>query len=146
LTLSIPNTIAKPDANDVPGEKPKTLAGILKRYSAGRLSSGSLLTPPNGTPFFSQLYRNLVFAIHMADQLKVQWGLVNLTSKRAYEEMSDDLTTFANAVLPPESSQRFVRYTWEKLFHDHVEGNGDLHELATYLRYKSASCGSAFDI
>ncbi len=140
------NTVAEWDASDVPGEKPKSPAGILQRYSAGRLPPGSLLAPPAGTPFFSQLYRNLVFAIRMADQLKVQWGLVNLTSKRAYEKMSDDLTTFANAVLPPESRQRFVRYTWEQLFRDRVEGNDDFAELATYLRFKSANRGQAFEI
>lgn len=140
------NTIAKPGAKDVSGEKPKTPAGILERYSADRLPSGSLLSPTKETPLFSQLYRNLVFAIHMAAQLDVQWGLVNLTSKRAYEKMSDDLTTFTNTVLPPESRQRFVRYTWEQLFHDHVEGKDDLHDLATYLRFKSANCVGAFDI
>jgi hypothetical protein len=141
------NTIAKPGAKDVPGEKPKSREGIIRRYNkADRLPTGSLLTPTKEAPLFSQLYRNLVFAIHMANQLNVQWGLVNLTSKRAYEEMSGKLTTFANAVLPPESRQRFVRYTWEQLFRDHVEGKDNLQELATYLRFKSANCGRAFDI
>lgn len=139
------NTIAKPGPNDVPGEKPKTPAGILNRYSADRLPPGSLLIPTNETCFFSQLYRNLVFAIHMAAQLNVQWGFVNLTSKLLPKEVSA-LTTFANAVLPPNTRQRFVRYTWEKLFRDHAEGNDDLQELSTYLRYKSANCGRAFDI
>ena len=140
------NTIAKPDEKDVSGEKPKSPAGILKRYSVDRLPSGSLLTPPNGTPFFSQLYRNLVFAIHMAGQLNVQWGLVNLTTKRACEERSADLATFTSAVLPLKSRQRFVRYTWEQLFHDHVEGKGDFHELATYLQFKSENRHPAFEI
>ncbi len=145
------NTTTKPDGNDVPDEKPKSREGILRRYSADRLPTGSLRTPTKDTPLFSQLYRNLVFAIHMAKELDVQWGLVNLTSKhlpskRASEKMSADLTTFADAVLPPESRQRFVPYTWEQLFRDHVEGKDDLHELATYLRLKSANRGKAFDI
>lgn len=141
-----PNTIAKWDAIDVPREKPKSPAGILERYSVDRLPSGSLHAPPNGAPFFSQLYRNLVFAIHMADQLKVQWGLVNLTTKQAYDKMADDLATFANAILPPAGQQRFVRYTWEKLFRDHVEGKDDLQELATYLRFKSSNRDKVFEI
>ena len=140
------NPIAKPSANDVPGEKPKSREGILDRYRADQLPPGSILTPTKEAPLFSQLYRNLVFAIRMAEKLNVQWRLVNLTSKQAYEEMSDDLATFTNAVLPAESQQRFVRYTWEQLFHDHVEGKDDLQELATYLRYKSANRGRAFDI
>jgi hypothetical protein len=49
-----------------------------------------------------------------------------------------------NAVLPPGTRQRFVRYTWEELFRDHVEGIDDLRELATYLQFKSANCGRAF--
>ena len=53
--------------------------------------------------------------IWCSHQLKVQWGLVNLTLKRACEEVPDDLATFANAVLPLESRQRFVRYTWEHI-------------------------------
>ena len=140
------NTTVKPGETDKDGEKPKTRKGILRRYNANKLPSGSLLTPADETPLYSQLYRNLVFAIYMAKQLKVQWGLVNLTLKRAYEEVPDDLATFANAVLPLESRQRFVRYTWEQLFRDHVEGNEDLQKLATYLRYKSANCGPAFEI
>ena len=68
------NTTAQPGATDDPGEKPKTPAGILERYSADRLPPGSLLTPTDETPLFSQLYRNLVFAIHMADTTQSSMG------------------------------------------------------------------------
>jgi hypothetical protein len=139
------NTIAKPGAKDSPREKPRTPTGILQRYSTRKLPPGSLLTPTKEIPLFSQLYRNLVFAIHMASQLNVQWGLVNLTSKLPPKEMSD-LRTFTDAVLAPDTRQRFVSYTWEQLFRDHVEGRDKLHELAAYLRHKSANCGRAFDI
>ncbi len=139
------NPIADTGETDVPGEKPKTPAGILGRYSADQLPPGSLITPATEAPLFSQLYRNLVFAIWMAAKLNVEWRLVNLTSKLLAKEMSNDLATFTNAVLPPRTQQRFVRYTWEKLFRDHVEVD-DLRELATYLRFKSANCGRAFDI
>jgi len=141
-----PNTTVRPGAADKPKEKPKTRKGILDRYSVDQLPPGSLLAPTDETPLFSQLYRNLVFAIYMAKQLKVQWGFVNLTSQRAYKKMSDDVTAFSNAVLPPESRHRFVRCTWEQLFRDHVEGKADLDELATYMRHKSANCVQAFGI
>jgi hypothetical protein len=76
----------------------------------------------------------------------VEWRLVNLTSSLLSNEQSDELATFINAVLPAGMQQRFVRYTWEQLFRDHVEGKDDLQELDTYLRFKSANCRSAFDI
>ena len=138
-----PNTTVRPGAIDKPEEMPRTRKGILVRY---KLPPGSLLTPSDETPLFSQLYRNLVFAIHMAKQLNVPWGFVNLTSQRARKKVSDDVTAFTNAVLPSESRHRFIRYTWEQLFHDHVEGRDDLQELADYLRHKSADCGKAFEI
>jgi hypothetical protein len=140
------NPTAGLGANDVSGDKPKTPAGILNRYRADRLPPGSLRIPTIEAPLFSQLYRNLVFAIWMAAKLNVEWRLVNLTSKLLSNETSNDLTTFINAVLPPGTRQRFVRYTWEQLFRAHVEGIDDLHELATYLRFKSANCGRAFDM
>jgi hypothetical protein len=140
------NPIAVSGGNDVPDEKPATREGILGRYSAGQLPPGALLTRANEAPLYSQLYRNLVFAIHMAAQLNVPWWVVNLTPKLLAKEMPDRRTTFIDAVLPSDSRRRFVRYTWEQLFRDHVEGKADLHELATYLRFKSANCCRAFDI
>lgn len=140
------NTVVKPGESNDAREKPKSAKGILQRYSIDQLPTGSLLSPSSDTPLYSQLYRNLVFAIYMADKLNVQWGLVNLTSKLPAEVMSVGLTDFTNAFLPRETRQRFVRYTWEQLFHDHVAGKGDLQELAPYLQFKSANCGKAFDI
>lgn len=140
------NTTANSGKNDVPGEKPKTPAGILNRYRADQLPPGSILTPTASVPLFSQLYRNLVFAIWMAKTLDVEWRLVNLTSSRLSNKRSEEPATFTNAVLPAGMQQRFVRYTWEQLFRDHVDGKDDLQELDTYLRYKSANCDRAFDI
>jgi hypothetical protein len=139
------NPIADAGEQDVPGAKPKTPAGILSRYSAEKLPTGSLLTPAAEAPLFSQLYRNLVFGIWMAAKLGVEWRLVNLTSKLTKKKASD-LTTFTDAVLPPGVRERFVRYTWAQLFREQVEGIDDLGELVTYLKFKSANCAKAFDI
>jgi hypothetical protein len=140
------NPIADSRKNDVPGMKPTTPVGILNRYRADQLPPGSILTPTAEVPLFSQLYRNLVFAIWMAKKLDVEWRLVNLTSSLLSNKLSDELATFTNAVLPAGMQQRFVRYTWEQLFRDHVEGKDDLQKLHTYLRFKSANCRRAFDI
>jgi hypothetical protein len=61
--------------------KSKTPAEILNRYRADRLPPDSLCVPTTETPLFSQLYRNLVFAIWMAAKLNVEWRLINLTRK-----------------------------------------------------------------
>jgi hypothetical protein len=69
------NTIASSSSDrDVSGDKPKSREGLLRRYTADALPPGALILPPpsvigwtdglNQKPFYSQLYRNLVFAIH----------------------------------------------------------------------------------
>jgi hypothetical protein len=110
------NPIADSRKNDVPGMKPTTPVGILNRYRADQLPPGSILTPTAKVPLFSQLYRNLVFAIWMAEKLDVEWRLVSLTSSPLSNKLSDKLATFTNAVLPADMQRRFVRYTWEQLF------------------------------
>jgi hypothetical protein len=136
------NPIADSSKNDVPGKSPTTREGILKRYRADQL-----LTPAADAPLFSQLYRNLVFAVWMANKLDVEWRLVNLTSNQLVDQLSEDeLAAFTNAVLPASMQRIFVKYTWEQLFRDHVEGKGDLQELDTYMQFKSANCRKAFDI
>jgi hypothetical protein len=57
------------EAKFTSGQKPRTPAGILNRYRADQLPPGSILTPTAEVPLFSQLYRNLVFAIWMAGKL-----------------------------------------------------------------------------
>lgn len=139
------NTIAVEGKKDVLGEKPKSPAGIMKRYSVGDLPLGSMSTDHLTPPFFSQLYRNLVFAIWMADRLNVEWRLVNLVSDKHHRD-SLDPTPFIHSLLPVETRHRFARYSWERLFRDHIEGKGHLSELANYLRYKSANREKGLDI
>ncbi len=133
------NTIAKNDAKVAPGEKPKSQAEILSRYAVSNLPPNSLKTDNIGPPFFSQLYRNLVFAIWMAQELNVEWRLVNLVSQMHHSDQQDP-TQFIRSLLPQTHQKRFVRYDWERLFQEHVKGNADLDELAGYLQYKSANC------
>ena len=69
------NTIASTSAtHDVADEKPKSREGILGRYTPTALPRDALLAPSSSGPFYSQLYRNLVFAIYMANKLERKVG------------------------------------------------------------------------
>jgi hypothetical protein len=132
------NTVARSaEAHDADGEKPKSREGILRRYAPSALPPGSLLDPPLSKPFYSQLYRNLVFAIYMANELKVRWRFVNLVSERQFSKYEDP-TPFIHAVLPEKSRPQFLFYSWERLYADHVARVEELKDLGEYMRNKSA--------
>jgi hypothetical protein len=133
------NTIAEHNAEDVANEKPKSQSGILLRYGVNGRPPTPLNTDHVCAPFFSQLYRNLVFATWMARQLEVEWRLVNLVSKLQHRERLDP-TPFIHSVLPSACRNHFVLYDWERFYGEHIDGRADLEELADYLRYKSANC------
>jgi len=143
------NTIATVDeSEDIGGEKPKSRAGILRRYSARSLPAGALLQPAPSAPFYSQLYRNLVSAISMAHELDVRWGLVNLVCegqlrRQEPKDAFGDPTTFIRGCLPEASHNQFLYYSWERLYADHVAKRPDLMDLAAYMDNKSASCEKA---
>ncbi|MHC4463833.1 MAG: hypothetical protein ACYTEK_16550 [Planctomycetota bacterium] len=146
------NTIAFASTiHDRPGEKPKSRDGILKRYAASELPDGVMLTPSLKEPFYSQLHRNLVFAIYMSDQLKVEWGLVNLVCDGQFRRHRNkpeygDPTEFIHGLLPRDSRDRFLRYSWERLYLDHVAEVPELKYLAEYLYYKSANGAKALAV
>jgi hypothetical protein len=145
------NTIAAASPHDdKPEEKPKSRAGILRRYTPDELPRGALIPDPAASPFYSQLYRNLVFAIHMAEQLGVEWAVANLFSERQSSQSRAaqyrDPTGFIHSVLPENRHERFVRYSWERLYSHHIRVLPRLNDLADYIRHKSAYCARAFDI
>lgn len=132
------------DAGDVAGEKPKSREGVLKRYSPSALPDDTLLQPAPSGHFYSQLYRNLVFAIHMANELGVKWGLVNLVCEgqsrlRQPADGFADPTPFMRTVLPAASHSQFLYYTWERLYADHIANAPQLQDLREYLYNKTAS-------
>ena len=142
------NTIASPnEPRNAANHKPKSRAGLLKRYSTELLQSDQ---QPHG-PFYSQLYRNLVFAIHMASKLGVRWGLVNLVcegqhSQRKANDTFADPTAFVQSFLHHKSRDQFVYSTWERLYAEHVSCNADLGDLQEYMRNKSASGAKALAV
>lgn len=144
------NTIASSSSgHDVSGDKPKSREGLLRRYAADALPPGAVRTDGlNQTPFYSQLYRNLVFAIHMATELGVSWGLVNLVCGKQFRQQANfqDPTPFIHELLPEKSRGQFLFYSWESLYANDVVKNADLKDLAAYMCNKSANGVKAFDI
>ncbi len=139
------NTIASASTtHDLTGEKPKSREGILGRYTPTALPHDALLVPSSSGPFYSQLYRNLVFAIHMANELGVRWGLVNLVGEGQFHQRKQkvefqDPSQFIHALLPKKSRDQFLFYTWERLYADHVAKATGLNDLAEYMYNKSAN-------
>lgn len=146
------NTIASADAaDDLSNEKPKSRDGIIGRYNSTALPNGMLLTPKSTGPFYSQLYRNVVFAMYMANQLKVEWAVVNLIGSKQFDQRKNkaefqDPTQFIHSLLPEESRSQFLFYNWERLYADHVANDNKLNDLAEYIKNKSANCAKAFAI
>jgi hypothetical protein len=143
------NTLAEGDeSGDIVGEKPRSRAGLLHRYSSATSPGGVMLVPPASGPFYSQLYRNAVFANHMATALGVKWGVVNLVSEsqRLPTEAFADPTPFMRSLLPAESQGLFRRYTWERLYTEHAFRKPGLSDLEAYMCNKSASGGRAFAV
>src|ERR1019366_8585445 len=144
------NTIALADViHENTDEKPKSREGILRRYKLPEHLSDRLLSPPQSGPFYSQLYRNLVFAIYMADKLGVDWSLANLVSdgqfhQREYKVEYQNPTQFIHSFLPEKSHDPFQFYSWERLYADHVANDNKLNVLAEYIKNKSANCAQAF--
>ena len=146
------NTVAAVSATqDIEGDKPKSRAGILDRYSIADLPVGSLRTPPTSGPFYAQLYRNPVFAIFMAQELGVPWTLLSLVNGGRFSDQQRDArfrdpTPFIRAILPVNSGERFRFYSWEQLHADHVANSAELNDLADYMCDKSANGVRAFTV
>jgi len=62
------------------GDKPNDIAGNLRRYAPSAIPS-VVDTSGASDPFYTQLYRNLVFPAHMANTLNVRWHVANLINK-----------------------------------------------------------------
>lgn len=143
------NTIASDSVtHDVTDEKPKSRKGVLGRYTSTALPPGALLAPSSSGPFYSQLYRNLVFAIYMANKLDVRWGLVNLVCKGQFRQRRNrvefrDPTQCIHALLPGKSRGQFLLYSWEQLYTDNIAKAIELKDLAEYMYNKSANGAKA---
>jgi hypothetical protein len=145
------NPLAKGDFdNEQEGEKPESIRGLLARYRPAALVSLKLNVESSRSPFYGQLYRNLVFAIHMAEQLKVEWYLVNLVSRYQFaskhSQEFDEPTSFIRSLLPPEHHERFRFAQWEGLYEECIRDVPELTPLKEYLTRKTAYACKALDV
>ena len=145
------NPLANTDSRtDHEGEKPHSIQGILARYEPARLTSVELNVVGASLPFFAQLYRNLVFAIHMAEQLNVQWYVVNLVSKHQFADKCSqefaDPRPFFRAILPSDCEGRFRFESWESLYETCVKDGRELTSLKDYLTRKTAYARKALGL
>lgn len=146
------NTIASSSpSQDLPEEKPKSREGVIRRYSPNSLPAGSLIESPPDAQFYSQLYRNLVFAIYMANQLGVPWGVASLVGEKQFQARESkaefrDPSGFIRELLPAHSREQFRFYSWERLYADYVIESSHLAPLADYMYNKSANGERAFAV
>ena len=87
----------------------------------------------------------------MANELGVNWGLVNLVSEKQFQQRQakaeyQDPTQFIRVLLPEKSRNQFLFYSWERLYANPVAKSIGMAELAGYMRNKSANCVKAFSL
>lgn len=140
------------------GDKPKSRAGLLRRYmerwpgSERYLDRRVLEQEPH---MHSQLFRNIIFAAWMAEQQKKDWHVVSLTSatqwgKQTSQQLAGydftDPTPTVRRYFKPGYQDHFTFCTWEGLHRDVIRGQPDLEPLSSYLKGKTAHLRQAFDL
>lgn len=139
------NTVAKGTAgSDLAGEKPKSRGGIMDRYPIAVLPMASPAHDSTDSPFYAQLYRNMIFAAQMAQDLKVSWMLLSLVSRNRFSDSHKDAcfrdpTPFFRSLLSRHCNERFRFYSWEQLYLDQVANRPEMNDLAEYMYDKSAN-------
>jgi len=139
------------------GQKPKSVEGILERYFIRNKfwKDGSRYIHPNDIDhkrFHGQLFRNIVFASGMAEKFDGDWQVVNLVSSTQWKKfknkrastMYEDPSEAVRCYLTDQSKQRFTFRTWEDLFAHVIKENDSLHDVAKYMKGKSAFFKPAF--
>jgi hypothetical protein len=148
-----------------PGEKPRTVHGLLEKYLPDASNLGAVLPARCVTPFYGQLFRNVVFAQAMARDAGIadaNWAVVNLVSdtqwtkarqtregRRAGGDMDasfEDPTVAIHSWLREEDRKRFRFSTWERLHATVIKGSSKLAAVDAYLKGKSANLRQAFDL
>jgi hypothetical protein len=148
VKFASPNGIA---GNTAPkaGEKPCNMADVLHQYDSV-LVRKVINKGAASKPFYIQLYRNLVFAVHMADSLGVPWRVANLVSRTQFDGHRGagylEPTRQIRALLDPNRRMQFTYRTWEDFWTQCVQGDEGMGELKEYFRKKSAFLARAFDL
>jgi len=152
------NTLAQIEKEkESSGQKPKSVEGILERYFIRNKfwKNGSRYIHPNDInhkKFHGQLFRNIVFASGMAEKFDGDWQVANLVSSTQWQKfknkrastMYEDLSEAVRCYLTDQYKQRFTFRTWECLFAHVIKDNSSLHDVAKYMKGKSAFFKPAF--
>ena len=102
--------------------------------------------------FYTQLFRNIVFACSMAElEGKIEWYVVNLRNQhllnlKKNRPASLPVVKNIRSYLKPRFKKTFKHLTWEDIYEQVVKGNPELADLTWYMKNKSLSCGRAFNI
>ncbi len=151
-----PNTLAISDSAKAK-EKPVDLLGLKGRYLKDTAAAASRVIDVQelAAPLHSQLFRNVVFAAHMAELAAIkEWYVVNLVGATLWNKRRradgasighslEDPTNDVRRYLRPVYRDRFSFCTWEGLYDTVLR---DLPSLAKYMRTKSANFGQAFNL
>jgi len=148
VKFASPNGIARNTAPKA-GEKPYSMSDVLDRYDSD-LVRKAINKGAASKPFYTQLYRNLVFAVHMADSLEVPWHVANLMSRTQFGRHKSagylEPTRQIRALLNPNRRTQFTYRTWEDYWTQCVQGDEGMEKLKEYFRKKSAFLARAFDL
>lgn len=146
VKFTSPNKVAD-GAKAKGGEKPNDIDGTLNRYLPSAIP-GVVNQRGVSQPFYTQLYRNLFFAAHMASKLNVSWHLANLVSETQWAkgrgDGCHDPTRQIMRLLNPDHQERFTFRTWEQYWRQCVAGVTGMEGLDDYLSNKSAGLINAF--
>jgi hypothetical protein len=135
------------------GEKPISRAGLLRRYlgsSTSKYTKGIVQQETIGQKLRSQLFRNVVFASEMAQE--IPWHVVNLVSRTQGRGRDDARKSYADPTdevrgyLHPNWKHCFTYRSWEDLHTTLIKDESSLDALDIYLRAKSAHYRPAFDL
>jgi hypothetical protein len=135
------------------GDKPVDRAGLLRRYLDKASAETQRIIDRNaiGEKFYSQLFRNVVFASEMANGC--EWHVVNLVSKTQWKSGRDsnqdpflDPQASIRSYLHQDRRQCFSFVTWEELHRALIKDDPALGLLNTYICSKSAHYLRAFDL
>ena len=135
------------------GEKPAECKALLARYLQIGIradTEAAVLRDEIGGTFYSQLFRNIVFASEMA--AGANWHVVNLVSSTqgGVGRKGSDRYSFANPeesiwrYLHPDRRNCFSYRTWEALHSALIRDDPDVAAVDGYLRGKSAHYQRAF--
>lgn len=133
------------------GEKPTRREDLIDRYyeHAGSQTKGAIARDSIRGTFYSQLFRNIVFAIEMSRGSS--WHVVNLVSRsqlgaepkiptHSFADPSESVRAYLNA----DSQDRFSYRTWEGLYEKIIAPEPKLSAVRDYMRSKSAHFRKAF--